>query len=143
MSVYTLEELGLELSHKIVNGTIMSLLQEQKTTNTTSYATVSRGIIDMDIYRIHKITNIDFMAYSGSVGGGGLDANLRDATNAADIGTINFTGAQDNIIKSDNVLSYLENITGKIEIHLRIRKAGAVGPSVLRAAAIQFYGVLV
>lgn len=140
---YDKQSLAYELSTKIVNGTELSLYQDDVTTNSTSYRSISFGIIDMDIYRINKITNIDFIALTGALAADGLDVQLWDQTNAAQIGFINFTGAESGTIKSVDVLSYLQNITGRIRARIRIKKAGPIGPSTFRAGKLQFYGVLV
>lgn len=143
MSVYTLEELGYELSTKIVNGSLLSLLQTSFTTNSTSYAIVGRGQIDMTIFRKVKITNADLWVRSGALGADGMDVQLYDFDNAAEIGIVSFGGAEDNSNKPVDVSAYLKALTSEIAFGVRIKKAGAIGPSTCRSATLQIYGVLV
>lgn len=139
---YDLQSLAYELSTKIINGALLNLVNMEHTTNSQIYLKVGGGIIDMAKFKRTKITAIEFMVESGSLGTDGIDVQLYDKTNSAQIGLINFGGAEDDTLKFVDILSYLVNITGKITIEVHFRKAGAIGPSNISASSIQFYGVL-
>ena len=139
---FDLKSLAYELSTKISNGFLFNLAAEPTTTNSTSYMRVGGGIICMDCFRKSKIKFIDFMVASGLLGGGGIDVQLYDSTNAAEIVVVNFLGTDDFTIKSEDALSYLEGITGRVEVEVNIRKAGPIGPSTFNTASLLFRGVI-
>lgn len=143
MSVYTQEELAFELSTKIVNGYTSILLDHSETTNSTSYSVISATIINMDLFRKNKISDILLVARSSSLGADGLDVQLYDFDNAAEIGIITFGGAEDQTVKTASLKTYLQGITGRIFAQLRIKKAGPIGPSTIRGATLEHFGVLV
>jgi hypothetical protein len=139
---YDLRSLAFELSSKIGNGFLFNVANIPTTTNSTSYTRVGGGIITMDCFRKSKITSIDFYVASGLLGTSGLDVQLYDVTNLAEIVLVNFLGTEDNTIKFEDANPYLTNISGSIEVEVNIRKAGPIGPSTFDVATLNFKGVI-
>jgi len=139
---YDLKALAYELSTKIVNGFLFNLSTQPETTNSTIPARVGGGIICMDCFRKSKITTFNFYAASGNVGADGLDVQLYDVTNGAEIVVVNFATGESNSIKSEDANPYLQNISGAIEVEVNIKKAGPIGPSTFNTATLLPRGVL-
>ncbi len=135
------KNLAFELSARIWNGFLFNLLTQPETTNSQLYARAGGGIICMDCARKSKIVAIDFFVASGILGADGLEIQLLDVTNGAEIVLVNFIGGEDNSIKSADVNPYLQNITGAIEIEVNIRKTGPIGPSTFNTATLQPRGL--
>lgn len=112
-----------------------------QTTNSTSYALVGGGSVDLDRIKFSKLDVVHFRVMSGTVAADGVSCRLWDRINAAEITVISFTGAEDDTVKEVDVKSYFTGKTGAMIFECYIKKDGAVGPSEICSATVEFHGM--
>jgi hypothetical protein len=111
-----------------------------QTTNNTSYELVGGGSVDLDRIKFEKLDVVHFRVMSGTVGSSGASCQLWDRINAVEITSISFTGAEDDVVKEEDVKSYFADKTGPMVFECYIKKDGATGPSEICTATVEFHG---
>jgi len=128
-------------ANQVTNCVWLAIDNQLRSTNSTSWAEAGRIIFPCCCIRKRKLADARFYAGSGTLAADGLDVQLYDLTNAAQIALINFLGTEDDTVKWESFLSYFNSISDcGIIIQMNYRKAGPIGPSEVAGGMIFFGG---